>query len=771
MGGKSKSSTVGYRYAFSIHMGFGRGPVNVLKHVKVGDLTAWEGRVTDNMDIQIDKPNLFGGDEKEGGIVGTLSVFMGHAAQTFSSVFKSLLGGLVPDFRGITTFFWRGQISVNNPYPKAWSFRAARWSAGWDIDETDPLRSAVWYEPKARILMADGTIDAMNPAHILYQCLTDRSWGRGLSPVWIHEESFVSAANVLCAEMFGLCLKWNRQSDIGEFMDSVLSHIGGVFFDDPETGQVGVRLIRGDYDPETLPVFTMTSGLLSIAEDEVGGADNAFNEVVVVGTDPVNGKDFSIREQSPGLMQAMGEIVSTTAAYPGLPTADLAMRVARRDLDLQAANRRFTLEMDRRGWRIVPGSVFKISVPSRGIDNLILRASTTEDDELTSGKIIIKAVVDMFGLPSAGYSTPETGEWAPPDNTAYPPSVVRVEEATYRDLVRNLSPGDLAMVTDDVGAIAVLAIQPTPTAISYDLATAATGEQMQIRGRGDWTAAAPLAEPVGHYDTVLVFDGAADLSPLVVGEAILVNDEIMRVDGIDNEAKTVTVGRGCVDTVPAAHDADSLVWFFEDMTGLDSRDYAEGEDVEVRVLTITPTDRLTIEDAPGVTSTIAIRQARPYPPGDVRVEGDPCFGPLANAYPGEIEFTWSERDRKLQEDQLVEHEAGTVGPEAGVTYTLRIYDDTTLVRTASGITGGAWIYDSSMLGSDGEPVDVGWWIELEAERDGLNSHQMYHFFVPRRAPVSVFGQTGSVLVTGVAGTSSPRAVRVLGVAGSLNVES
>ena len=752
MGG-GKKTTVGYKYSFSIHKGLSRGPLNLIKHVKVGGLTAWEGSASGNTDIQINQPSLFGGDEKEGGVVGTLSVFMGGAAQVFSSTFKALMGGLVPDFRGVATLFWRGQIGSNNPYPKPWTFRVARWADGWDLDGT-PGRTEPWYEAKALILMADGEIHAMNPAHIIYQCFTDRRWGRGLPPDLIDEESFTSAANTLCAEMFGLCLKWNRQEDVGEFIKTILSHIGGTYYDDPATRKVGLRLIRADYDPDELPVFDYTSGLLEVIEDETGAGDSMFSEVIVTYTNPIDGSEASVSEKSIALQQANGDVASTTAAYPGVPTAELALRLARRDLDMQAANRRFKVVLDRRGWRITPGLPFKISAPDRGLSEVIVRAGQVEDGEMTDGRITVTAVEDFFGLPASSYSEPELpGAWSPPDNSAVIPSTRRLEEANYRDLALAMSDGDLAALADDASLFVVLAKQPSGTAISYDIASAAAGENMAVRGNGNWTPTETIDGALGYYDTLVAFDPSADLSAVQVDEAILVDDEIMRVDAVDNDAKTISVARGCADTLPQTHVSGARAWFYEDLTGTDGRDYAATETVSVEVLTITPSDRLDIGEAPEDTIEMGGRQARPYPPGGMRVNGDP-FGALGSVYGGEIELTWTHRDRVLQDDRLVEHEAANIGPEAGTTYTIRVYDGTTLLRTTTGVTADNWTYDAGMIASDGEPAALGWWFEIESERDGLVSWQKYRFFVPRRAAVTLSGGTaGAVIVAGVEGGS------------------
>src|SRR5690606_17792009 len=79
--GPRKSVTVGYRYYFGIHMGLNLGECDEIIEIKVADRTAWSGSATTNTSIWIDEPELFGGDESEGGIVGTLDVMMGGPDQ------------------------------------------------------------------------------------------------------------------------------------------------------------------------------------------------------------------------------------------------------------------------------------------------------------------------------------------------------------------------------------------------------------------------------------------------------------------------------------------------------------------------------------------------------------------------------------------------------------------------------------------------------------------------------------------------------------------
>lgn len=746
MGG-SKKVTVGYRYLMSLHMGLCRGPINAVKAIRVAEIPAWTGTITDSTTINIEQPNLFGGDEKEGGIRGPLSVWMGSAAQTFSSTFKALMGGLVPDFRGVCTVTFDGMITANNPYPKPWDFLVARWNTGWD-------RDTVWYPEKAHILV-DGDIDAMNPAHIIYECLTNRDWGRGIDPSEIDNDYFVAAANTLCAEVFGLCMVWTRQGDINEFIDTVLSHIGAVRFTNNESGKLAIRLIRGGYDASTLPLFTYNSGLLSIEEDETGGGDSAFSEVIVNYVDARTGKDASERAQSLAIMQALGDIASTTAAYPGIPTAGLAARVARRDLEQQGAFlKRFNLVLDRRAWRLNPGSLIRVTAADRGMNEVVLRVGTVRDSEFKDGRINVVATEDVFGLPASGYTTPEISGWTPPDTSAASITVSYIDEVSYRDLVRALPPAELSALSDTACFINIFAAQPTPLAVSYEIATAATGETMTVRGTGDWMKIVPMTSAITRLSDTVEFASTVDLSDVEVGSAALIWDEIVRIDAVDNTLKTITIARGCVDTIPAARPAGDLVYFYQDETGSDQRQYEDGETVDVKLLTVTNTEKQEIGDVVADPIFLASRQARPYPPGNVLVDGTTYVvhaeGVTAAASGADVVFAWSHRDRELQADQLVEHEAASVGPEAGTTYTLRIYDGVTLKRTESGITGAGFTYTASMIASDGEPAAEFWTVRLKSLRGGLESWQEYAFPVYRRRSVSVTAGKDDLVIGGFA---------------------
>lgn len=139
MGGKG-GQTVGYWYKFAILAGLGRGKSNGLLAIEADDKIAWVGDLSEDTPTKINKPNLFGGEKKEGGIQGAFRLFGGATdqvlpASTTVSVassgpvksivlpnVQSAIGGRVSQLRRVETLWYRGTVSANNYYPKEWHF-------------------------------------------------------------------------------------------------------------------------------------------------------------------------------------------------------------------------------------------------------------------------------------------------------------------------------------------------------------------------------------------------------------------------------------------------------------------------------------------------------------------------------------------------------------------------------------------------------------------------------------------------------------------------
>lgn len=746
MGGKS-GQTIGYKYYMSLLSGLCRGPIDELRMIKAGDEIAWDGHACSDELNFINKPDLFGGEKKEGGVQGPFRVHMGAddqvlpGAETYGGGIGGVIGSLlgvsrtlpsvkdsitsatgarVSDFRGVVTVWFDGLITAMNPYVKEWKFRVRRSKKGWYND-------ACWYPAKATIFLAGGHIHAMNPAHIIYECCTNPLWGRGLAPSRLDLNSFIYAANKLCAEMFGLCLIWYRKEDIDVFIQKVCDLAGMSLYTDRETGLMTLRLIRDDYDLDDLPLFTPESGLLKIVEDDAGSQDTTYNEVIGKSKDPITNTEIQERAQNLAAFQSQQAVQSLDNDYTGIPTRELLARVVQRDLRVHASGlKKYTVELDRRGWRLAPAMPFRISDPKRGIANLVLRVGELTEQGILDGKITVKAIQDVFGLSATAITTPTDSSWTRPSGEALPAAEEKLIELGYRDIYRAIGEAESEALDATQAYIGQMAAAPNGVSYQYDLKTRVDPEEFAGTTTGSFTGFGRLAADITATQTEIVFSEVQDFDAANVGQALMLEDEVLRLDAYDAETMTATVGRGCADTVPVAHALGRRAWTLDDDISSDRREYIEGETVESKVLTRTSRDVLDLDEAPTNSVELVGRHFRPYPPADVQVSGMQVYdGGLG--FHDEPEITWVERNRLTQHDALIDYDDATVEAEPGTTYNARVYDlDDVLLGEYLAITS-PWTYDNTMQAADVASNVVR--IELESEREEVTSWQKVNFRV------------------------------------------
>lgn len=112
MGKDKKKPKIPYTdYFMSCHFGICNGPIDNLVRIKIKDEIAWEGVALPNDLIDINQPELFGGNEKEGGVVGKVQFLAGGATQTLPAPL-ALRQGFHPDhavgYRHIASAFFYG---------------------------------------------------------------------------------------------------------------------------------------------------------------------------------------------------------------------------------------------------------------------------------------------------------------------------------------------------------------------------------------------------------------------------------------------------------------------------------------------------------------------------------------------------------------------------------------------------------------------------------------------------------------------------------------
>jgi len=719
MSSGKKSVTVGYRYYMGLHMGLCYGPVDALLEVRGGDRTAWTGSQTASGTITINAPDLYGGEEREGGMAGDMDVMMGEATQTANAYLTSVQGGLQPGYRGILSTVWKGGlIAAMNPYIKPIAYRVRRLTAGW--------RTAVFDPGRAGIDLAAG-LKGMNPAHILYQCLTDPEWGMGYPTGAINTASWLAASQTFYDEGFGLCLQWTASEPIEQFVQRICDHVGAVLSVDRRTGEFLLSTIRSDYTVSALPLFN-DDNIIELESFQRRTLPETVNQVTVIYRDQLTNKDVPVTFHDLANITGQGGVVAQTKQYPGIATFALASRAALRDLQTGAAmlaKVRFTT--DRTAYALRPGSVIRWSWPKLGIVDMPLRIGRIDYGSLTAGQITIDAVEDIFGLPATTYLEQQVPGWTPPSTSPVAPPQVLTIEAPYREVARLTDAANFALYTDADCFVAGLAARPMNTvALACDFQTRVGAADYETRERAPFAVYGTTAGALTRTATSCTLATATELQLLQVGAAAMLGNEIVRIEAISG--LTLTLARGCLDTVPQAHAAGAVLWGFQDLTGDDPTTYAAAEIVDGRYLTVATGGTLAEGSGPVSSVTTAQRFGRPYPPGDLQLN--------AARYPatisGALTVSWTHRDRVLQADTVIDTLAASIGPEAGVTYTLELYDQANVLRrTYTGLTGTSQTWTTELADSGLAVLNTSVRVRLWAVRAGLTSWQVHDFTVSR----------------------------------------
>jgi hypothetical protein len=206
----------------------------------------------------------------------------------------------------------------------------------------------------------------------------------------------------------------------------------------------------------------------------------------------------------------------------------------------------------------------------------------------------------------------------------------------------------------------------------------------------------PVAVRAGHFTPIAETAAALDYldrsiplgrtnfptaDSLKIGMACLIDDEFMALTGITPSG--ITVKRGCADTVPAKHPETSLIWFFDaPLVSTDAKEYSAGETTSVKYSPYTiGGGAYPYQQSPVDEVVFNYRFFRPYPPGALKANADRWWieHEITTDKPN-LKLTWTHRSRIIEADQLVDHDVTNIGPEAGTTYTARIYDSTGLLK-------------------------------------------------------------------------------------------
>ena len=710
MGGRSSSTVIGYRYFMGMHMVICHGPVDSVSQILVGERLAWSGSVTSTQRININEPDLFGGEKKEGGIQGDVDIDFGDSNQGQNDYLQAQLGTDIPAFRGVLGLVLRQvYVTAMTRYPKPWWVRVRR------------IPGRDWYPATAEI--GSG---AANGAHIIYETLTNPDWGLGLPTSRIDDTSFRAAADVLLSESFGLSLEFSRQSTVEDFIVIILTHIAGVLYTSPITGQFILRLIREPTQTEldNAPVLN-ASNIQSLNRFERPSFAEMINEVVLNYRPRGATRDSTITVQDLASIQAEEAVVTQTVQFPGIDNATIAGRVAQREIrQYSTPLARFNFTINRVGYDLSPGDIVKFSWPEYGVVDLVARVFAVDYGDLQNGQIIIDATEDIYSLPSTSYINTQESLWEDPVTDPVAVPFFKLFELPYYNIENDFDPGDVSAFDQFTTFMQVGAGVPPSASASYQLwrSPDTNINNYEFDLSGVYTPSAlitnALTIPTSSTPEVIDLNSITGfLNNIADGTYAFINDEVIVIDTFDSVNSQMTIRRGALDTIPQAHSAGDRVYFMESNSTWSSQLVGNPTDSPsspslleyARLLTQTDIGLLDINSATAGNLGLVSRQTRPFPPSQVQIDG--VFFPIARAQllTEDLVISWKSKNRLLQTIKPLSdfYQGVTEAPESNVTFVLNIYDENdTLIHTEN-IAGTATDTYSFTYTAAAEQTDSG----------------------------------------------------------------
>lgn len=711
--GSTKTEVIDYRLTIQYAVCF--GPVDAVEEIYIGEkpitFTDRENSYTDeNSQHSVNLPGLFGGSKKGGGAVGQVHVYLGGATQRLSEFLASKMNR-TPD----TVSAYRDKLTI---------WFTGHTTEGFTWSTNLPTVPAVWAKVKRypKGLSGDPNIgDDANPAHIIYECMTNPDWGAGYDDSEIDIPSFLDAAAVLRAESFGLSMKWMGQTTVENFINSVLRHIAAVRDYDTNTGKWQLILVRGGYDLNQLQSINPRNAELVAFQRKAWG--EITNEIVLSWTNPETEKTETVTQQDASGMSIQGvSVTDSSRDFPGIRNQELAWDVAERELRASGtplASVEVEASIQLRG--ISVGDIVWFDwdeVDANGdlkYPKFVCRVVNVKSPTRGDSKFSIGLVEDIFAYGRTPTASQE-GLFEPLSSPASDvPNVALISEPYF---MRAQRLGDAAAqaVEYPIANVSLLA-----STMNRDTRDVDVWSERLLPEQGLEYQAVALVPDLSSFrltrDLPRETHSAIQPSETFVAPSLLVGgfiiaqtntglDEICLVTSWDGSV--MTVKRGCLDTSPQPWPIGTL--FFAVTRDDEVSDLTEtyvAEQLKYKLLPTTSMGQLAINDATEHVVEATERAYSPTRPAGVRLSAGSYFTGTMALSESVHRIVWANRNRIVETVTVLGYDEPEVAPEQGQTTSLEFWVQGVLHDRVEGVSGSFFDFDISNINlSPGEMVEV-----------------------------------------------------------------
>jgi len=468
----------------------------------------------------------------------TLSVYLGN--QTTADTYLSDVASSPLIYNGVSYIVFK-QAFIGDNTTSAPNYSAV-------VERTNLLSG--WSSPAINT-------DA-NPAHILYYILNKLA---SYSEDMLDGNSFAICGETLYNEGLGMSFVMSSENEAQEWCEEILRTIDAALQVDRTTGKIKLKLIRDDYNVNSLQIAD--ENVCSDVTFERKSWEDTFSKITIKYTDKNTFQEASITGTNDVALTNLGYEKAQTIEYMGISSAQNANLVLDRLFRKMAyplASVKFKVSiLDFPSLNI--GDVLLFSNSALGVNNLVIRILSIGADREDEQVMEIEATEDIFSIGSILVSGAQPNESIPEDTS--------IGELIYYD-VKNAYP---EMTTQK--AIVPLAAYPTGFVQSVE-ASEADGMRVEVarwlRGKvkNSYSASTSIIidRNVGIYITPLS-PGFANISASDEAWQQLryfayIGNEIVAYQycsaQVDGSYYLSNIIRGIGGTPITAHAADESVW-------------------------------------------------------------------------------------------------------------------------------------------------------------------------------------------------------------------
>ena len=483
-------------------------------------------------------------------------------------------------------------------------------------------------KPVSEVLSEISTLQplghTMNPVHALRECLVDPDWGDAIPEELIDETTFSYAARVCKNEGLDFCYVHDDLAGVDKLVTDISDYIEGVVYYEAAIDKMVLRLLRDDYNINSIPAFNETN-ISQILNYRLLFANDRTNSLTVRFHDAARGTpgSFTVHDVEAATRTGVSSVILN---YDGCATATAAEKVAVRELN--ALSRQlvaFTAVVDPPENHIIGlGEPLVFSYRDLGIERIVMRVSSIDYGDGTTGGITLELIQDAY----SGIQRYDPLVEQDPDIPIEPP----VQVDPFANIIfseagwpRYDAPSTI-IPTLDIATIATTQ-RYLQAGVRYD-PDAQSSDQVTIGDQIVPHCVGTLLTPIGELDgdpraqsfVIQVRTGPLAGTTSFAGIRIddefflLQREEIIREPDSDI-AQLIITERAVADSVAKAHEVGADVWYLQ-YSWMDQNTFSDGSYSIVSERNTLISRRIV---RPDIGNTLVGRLARPFPPYFVTV--------------------------------------------------------------------------------------------------------------------------------------------------------